>query len=135
MALSANTGATFSGYDVGNAYCESSPDDDTPVYVEQPPEMHERDPEEYVYRLRKSLYGCGFSGRTWERVTNEFMVNELGFKMLATERSVFTKIVNGSQIIVATYVDAWFEDKLRSRFKAIEAARNLEWFLSMGLKQ
>ena len=147
MALSANTGATFSGYDVGNAYCESSPDDDTPVYVEQPPEMHERDPEEYVYRLRKSLYGCGFSGRTWERLTNEFMVNELGFKMLATERSVFTKVVNGSQIIIGCYVDdflcltkdeqlrAWFESKLRSRFKTIESSHNLEWILNMGLKQ
>ena len=75
------------------------------------------------------------------------MVNELGFKMLATERSIFTKVVNGSQIIVATYVDdficltkdeqlrAWFEDKLCSRFKAIESARNLEWILNMGLKQ
>ena len=121
IALSTNTGETFGGYDVGNAYCESSPDDDTPVYVEQPPEMHEKDPEEYVYRLRKSLYGCGFSGRTWERVTNEFMVDKLKFTMLNSERSVFIKVVNGREITVAAYVDdfcvltkdgqlrAWFE--------------------------
>ena len=75
------------------------------------------------------------------------MVNELGFKMLATERSVFTKIVNGSQIIIGCYVDdflcltkdeqlrAWFESKLRSRFKTIESSHNLEWILNMGLKQ
>ena len=147
IALSANTGETFSGYDVGNAYCESSPDDDTPVYVEQPPEMHEKDPEEYVYRLRKSLYGCGFSGRTWERVTNEFMVDKLKFTMLNSERSVFIKVVNGRKITVAAYVDdfcvltkdeqlrAWFESELRARFKRIEASRRLEWILNMKLTQ
>ena len=36
---------------------------------------------------------------------NEFMVTELGFKMLNTERSVFMKVVNGERIICAIYVD------------------------------
>ena len=145
LSISANSGETFSGYDVGNAYCESSPDDDTPVYVTQPQEMEEADPEEFCYRLRKSLYGCGFSGRTWERVMNEFMVTELGFKMLNTERSVFMKVVNGERIICAIYVDdivcltkneqlrAWFEKSLLSRFTRVEVNRDLNWILNMQL--
>ena len=73
LAISASTGEKFSQADIGNAYIESSPDDDTPVYVEQAPGLEEMDPEEYVYRHRKSLYGMPFSGRTFQRVMEEFM--------------------------------------------------------------
>ena len=108
--------------------------------------MEEADPEEFCCRLRKSLYGCGFSGRTWERVMNEFMVDTLKFKMLNTERSVFIKVVNGQRIICAVYVDdivcltkdeqlrAWFEKELISRFNKVEVNNNLDWILNMKLQ-
>ena len=66
------------------------------------------------------------------------MVDKRKFTMFNSEKSVFIKVVNGSKITVAAYVDdfcvltkdeqlrAWFESELRARFKRIEASRRLE---------
>ena len=104
LAISAQTGEQVDKADVGNAYLESAPDDDTPVYVSQPQGMEQADPEKYVWRLRKSLYGMPFSGRTFQRVMEEFMVS-LGFKRFASDKCVYIKWKNGERIIVLTYVD------------------------------
>ena len=48
LALSAVTNEQISKADIGNAYLESSPDEDMPVYVTQAPGVEEEDPNGYV---------------------------------------------------------------------------------------
>ena len=63
LNISANTGEQISQADIGNAYVESSPDEDTPIYTTLAPGLEEKDPSEYVYKLKRSLYGIPISGR------------------------------------------------------------------------
>ena len=49
--IAAHTDEKFTSADIGNAYIESKPDEDTPIFVEQPratPELIENYPEDYV---------------------------------------------------------------------------------------
>ena len=85
LQVAAITGDHISQADIGNAYVESSPDEDTPIYTTLVPGMEEMDPKEYVYKMKRSLYGIPFSGRTFQRVMEEFM-NSLGFKRCATDK-------------------------------------------------
>ena len=144
LAISASTGEKFSQADIGNAYIENSPDDDTPVYVEQAPGLEEMDPEEYVYRLRKSLYGMPFSGRTFQRVMEEFM-DTIVFRRCISDKCVYIKWSNGKRIIVMTYVDdlvcltgceklrEWWNGELRKRFKKVTFNDECDWLLNMKI--
>ena len=144
LALSAVTNEQISKADIGNAYLESSPDEDMPVYVTQAPELEEQDPDEYVYKLKKSLYGMPFSGRTFQRVMEEFMVT-LGFKRCKSDKCVYIKWVNGERIIVLTYVDdlismtgsdylrQWWKDQLNKRFAKVAYEDNTDWILNMTI--
>ena len=144
LNISAITGEKISQADIGNAYVESSPDSDTVVHTTQCPGMEEMDPKEYVYRMKKSLYGIPFSGRTFQRVMEEFMIS-LGFKRCMSDKCVYIKWVNGERIIVLTYVDdlismtnsaslrTWWKDSLRKRFQKVTFNDECEWILNMKL--
>ena len=90
LNIAAITGEQISQADIGNAYVESSPDEDTEIFVTQAPGLEEMDPKEYVYKMNKSLYGIPFSGRTFQRVMEEFLTGPqgLGFKRCITEKCV-----------------------------------------------
>ena len=146
LNISAITGEKISQADIGNAYVESEPDEDTSIFTTQAPGMEEMDPNEYVYRMRKSLYGIPFSGRTFQRVMEEFMTN-IGFKRCATDKCVYIKWVNGERIIVLTYVDdlismshsdtlrQWWKDELSKRFKKVTFEDKCEWILNMKVER
>ena len=133
LNIAAITGEQISQADIGNAYVESSPDEDTEIFVTQAPGLEEMDPKEYVYKMNKSLYGIPFSGRTFQRVMEEFLTGPqgLGFTRCITDKCVYTKWVKGERIVVLTYVDdlirmthseklrKWWKDSLHSRFKKI----------------
>ena len=87
-ALSAVTNEQISKADIGNAYFESSPDEDMPVYATQAPELEEKDPNGYVYKFKRCLYGMPFSGRTFQRVMEELMI-DLGFKRFKSDKCVY----------------------------------------------
>ena len=144
LNISANTGEQISQADIGNAYVESSPDEDTPIYTTLAPGLEEKDPSEYVYKLKRSLYGIPFSGRTFQRVMEEFM-HTLGFKRCVSDKCVYIKWVNGQRIIVLTYVDdlismtgsealrKWWKEALSKRFKKMTFVDNCEWILNMKI--
>ena len=146
LNISAITGEKISQADIGNAYVESEPDEDTSIFTTQAPGMEEMDPNEYVYRMRKSLYGIPFSGRTFQRVMEEFMTN-IGFKRCATDKCVYIKWINGERIIVLTYVDdlismshsdtlrQWWKDELTKRFKKVTFEDKCEWILNMKVER
>ena len=91
----------------------------------------------YVWRLRKSLYGMPFSGRTFQRVMEEFMTG-LGFKRFASDRCVYIKWVHGKRIIVLTYVGdlismtgcdtlrTWWRGELDKRFRKVTHEPNTD---------
>ena len=83
------TGEKISQADIGNAYVKSSTDSDKVVHTTQCPGMEEMGPKEYVYRMKNSLYGIPFSGWTFQRAMEEFMIS-LGFKQCMTDKCVYT---------------------------------------------
>ena len=138
LQIAAITDEHISQADIGNAYVESSPDEDTPIYTTLVPGMEEMDPKEYVYKMKRSLYGIPFSGRTFQRVMEEFM-DSLKFNRCATDKCAYIKWVNGERIIVLTYVDdlicftksdklrKWWHKSLNDRFKSVAITENCEW--------
>ena len=68
LSIAAVTKEQVSQADIGNAYVENSPDEETAVYCTQAPGLAEADPNEYVYKMNRSLYGISFSGRTFQRI-------------------------------------------------------------------
>ena len=77
MDIAAHTDEKFTSADIGNAYIESKPDEDTPIFVEHPretPELIEKNPENYVYKLMRCLYGMSFAGRSFQRMIDDIMI-------------------------------------------------------------
>ena len=146
LSISAVTGEKISQADIGNAYVESSPDEDTTVYCTQAPGLEEADPKDYVYKMNRSLYGIPFSGRTFQRVLEEFM-DSLGFKRCVSDKCVYIKWVNGQRIIVLTYVDdlismtnsdtlrQWWKDALSQRFNKVTFNDECKWILNMKVNR
>ena len=146
LNISNETGEQISQADIGNAYVESSPDSDVNIYTTLAPGMEDLDPKEYVYRMKKSLYGIPFSGRTFQRVMEEFM-DKLGFQKCATDKCTYIKWVNGERIIVLTYVDdlismtksdhlrKWWKSELSKRFKVVTFEDKCEWILNMKIER
>ena len=146
LNISNETGEQISQADIGNAYVESSPDSDVNIYTTLAPGMEDLDPKEYVYRMKKSLYGIPFSGRTFQRVMEEFMI-KLGFQRCTTDKCTYIKWVNGERIIVLTYVDdlismtksdylrQWWKSELSKRFKVVTFEDKCEWILNMKIER
>ena len=146
LSIAAVTNEQISQADIGNAYVESSPDEDTAVYCTQAPGLEEADPNEYVYKMNRSLYGIPFSGRTFQRVIEEFM-HSLGFKRCVSDKCVYIKWVNGKRIVVLTYVDdlismtscdklrQWWKDSLAARFKKVTFSDECKWILNMKVNR
>ena len=60
--------------------------------------------ENYVCKLKKSLYGLNQSPRQWYKWFDSFMLLH-GFKKFEYDRCVYIKIVDGSPIYLLLYVD------------------------------
>jgi len=150
MAIAAHTDEKFTSADIGNAYIESKPDEDTPIFVEQPretPELIEKNPEHYVYKLKRCLYGMPFAGRSFQRMIDEIMIDS-GFNRMKSERCVWIKYRNEEspdRIIVTTYVDDLiiltkhedmrqdFLNVLKKKFAKVTIEDNLNWILNIKM--
>jgi hypothetical protein len=60
--------------------------------------------ENFVCRLKKSLYGLKQSPRQWYKRFDSFMISH-GFKRSDYDSRVYLKTVNGSAIYLLLYVD------------------------------
>ena len=150
MAIAAHTDEKFTSADIGNAYIESKPDEDTPIFVEQPretPELIEKNPEHYVYKLKRCLYGMPFAGRSFQRMIDEIMRGS-GFNRMKSERCVWIKYrheESPDRIIVTTYVDDLiiltkhedmrqdFINVLKEKFAKVTIEDNLNWILNIKM--
>ena len=96
--------------------------------------------------MNRSLYGIPFSGRTFQRVLEEFM-DSLGFKRCVSDKCAYIKWVNGQRIIVLTYVDdlismtnsdtlrQWWKDALSQRFNKVTFNDECKWILNMKVNR
>jgi hypothetical protein len=74
------------------------------IYIDQPEGFMVHGKENFVCKLKKSLYGLKKSPRQWYKRFDSFMISN-GFKKSRYDRCVYIKFVNGSPIYLLLYVD------------------------------
>ena len=74
------------------------------IYMDQPEGFIVPSKENYVCKLKKSLYGLKQSPRQWYKRFDSFMLLH-GFKRSEYDSCVYIKIVDGSPIYLLLYVD------------------------------
>ena len=74
------------------------------IYMDQPEGCIVPGKENFVCKLKKSLYGLKQSPRQWYKRFDSFMLSH-GFKKSEYDSSVYIKIVDGSPIYLLLYVD------------------------------
>jgi hypothetical protein len=128
--------------DVKTAYLNANID--CLIYMQQPVGYIETDVkgQNLVCKLNKSLYGLKQSGRNWNNVLHDFLVN-IGFEQSFADQCLYTRYKDNIKIILIIYVDdiilaasnnAVLDDvkiSLCNRFKMKDLGK-LSWFLGMG---
>lgn len=74
------------------------------VYMRQPPGFVVVGKEEYVCRLRRSIYGLRQSARCWHRKLNE-VLTKYGFKPSAADQCLYTKDGTAGRDLLIVHVD------------------------------
>nr|ABA96191.1 retrotransposon protein, putative, Ty1-copia subclass [Oryza sativa Japonica Group] len=74
------------------------------IYMDQPEGFIVPGKEDYVCKLKRSLYGLKQSPRQWYKRFDSFMLSH-GFKRSEFDSCVYIKFVNGSPIYLLLYVD------------------------------
>ena len=125
IAIAVELGWQMHQIDITAAYLNGTLTDET--YMEQPSPFVEEGKEDYVCKLKRSIYGLHQSGREWNNCLDEFL-KEIGLKESIADPCVYYNIEQG--LIVGVYVDDKFlivrdtevlnnfKTKLLNRFKA-----------------
>jgi hypothetical protein len=74
------------------------------IYINQPEGFVIPRKANFVYRLKKSLYGLNKSPRQWYKKFDSFMLSH-GFKRCDYDSYAYLKTINGSAIYLLLYVD------------------------------
>ena len=90
-------------YDVPNAFLQSPMD--TPVYLRQPAGYVERGKEDYVWCLKKCVYGLKQASLMWRSTFHDFIVDELGLYEIEMDSCVYFKRTDEYVVIMCVYVD------------------------------
>ena len=146
LTLAACEDLVLEAMDIGNAFLNADMPEDQRVYMEQPVGFVEKGKEDWVWLLRKSLYGLKQAGRLWNKELDAFIVS-LGFTRMVSDPCLYVKrSKSGRLIILSTYVDdipslharqdaaEWAE--IKQQFKAkykIKFLGETEWLLSMRI--
>ena len=92
----------FEQLDVKTVFLHGELDEE--IYRDQPEGFIVPGKENYVYKLKRSLYGLKQSPRQWYKRFDSFMLSH-GFKRSEYDRCVYINIVDGSPIYLLLYVD------------------------------
>ena len=87
--------------DISSAYLNGKLKEE--VYMQQPEGFEEKTPD-WVWRLRKSLYGLKQAGRCWHEKLHS-VLSKLGFERLSCEHSVWVYLRDGVRLIIPVFVD------------------------------
>lgn len=104
MQLAVQYNLTVHQMDVKTAYLNAPIDCE--LFVEQPEgfAVSNKDGDELVCKLNKSLYGLKQSGRNWNGVLHSYLISD-GFTQSQSDTCVYTKISNDSMTILIIWVD------------------------------
>ena len=104
LAIAARNNWPVDTFDFDSAYLNCVLGDDEIIYLEQPPGYETDDPNHWVWRLYKSLYGLKQGAKNWYEALRKAL-DELGFERTEADHGVFVKKAPGNIIIVAVHVD------------------------------
>ena len=90
--------------DVSTAFLNAKLDPKEWVYMRQPEGFAVKGKEHLVCHVKRALYGLKQSGRMWSLELFKTM-EELGFKKVASDPSVFVFAKDGTRILLPVYVD------------------------------
>ena len=102
LALAACEDMHLRFIDVSNAFLNG--EIDAEVYMRQP-EGFERGGRNTVLRLNKAIYGLKQASRQWKQKLVQILVDELGFKEIYSDASLYVFQKDGVRIIMPVYVD------------------------------
>ena len=127
IALSVQRKLQLHQMDITAAFLNGELNED--VYMKQPQGFEDNNRKDYVYKLKKSLYGLKQSSRCWNSVLHEHL-KSMGFCQTAGDPCIYIRDDNGEIFIIAVHVDdlimagstkekiAEVKNKIASRFKA-----------------
>ncbi|KAL7278120.1 hypothetical protein ACG7TL_008091 [Trametes sanguinea] len=141
LALAALEDLELESVDISSAYLNGELKEE--VYMKQPEGFEEKSPD-WVWRLRKSLYGLKQAGRCWHEKLHE-VLTKLGFDRLVCEHSVWVYLRDGVRIIIPVFVDditiaskskdsiQRVKDELRAHFKLRDLGPT-SWLLGVKIE-
>ena len=103
LAMVAHQDLELEQLDVKTAFLHGELEED--IYMTQPDGFQVPEKEDYVCKLKKSLYGLKQSPRQWYKRFDGFMI-EIGYNRSPYDCCVYhSKLKNGSYIYLVLYVD------------------------------
>ena len=102
LSIAAKEDLELRSVDISMAFTHGELDEE--MYMKQPPGFEVKGPE-YVCRLIKSIYGLHQSARCWNKKIHKILTEELGFKRLESDRSIYLYGNGDTRIIMPIYVD------------------------------
>jgi hypothetical protein len=115
------------------------------VYVEQPSSFEDDKKPNYIYKLKKTLYGLKQVLRAWYERLRDFLLSK-GFKMGKVDTTFFTKKIEKGLFVLQIYVDdiifgstnqdfcEEFGEMMANEFK-MSMIGQLSYFLGLQIKQ
>ena len=117
------------------------------IFIEQPKGFQELSENgvKLVYRLKKSLYGLKQSGRNWNKVLDEYLIND-GFVRNPVDHCVYRKQIGDDLMVVVVWVDDLllasnstnminqFKENMKCKFRMKDLGK-ISYFLGIDFKQ
>ena len=91
--------------DISNAYLQAPlrVEEGKEVYMEPPPGIDIG--KDNIFRVVKSLYGSKNGAADFHAVLSDHLINKMGFERCPAEPSLFRRVRDGQECMIATYVD------------------------------
>jgi len=91
-------------FDFHSTFLNSYLDVDEDIYMEQPPNHAAADPDHYVVKLYKSIYGLKQAGKKWYDSLSRSLA-DIGFQKSEADPAIFYAHVGDEVVILAIHVD------------------------------
>src|SRR6266436_1298297 len=130
-------------FDFHSAFLNGELDIDEDIYIEQPPHHAITDPDHYIVKLHKSIYGLKQAGRKWYNSLS-CSLTDIGFQKSEVDPVIFYAHVGNNVIILAIHVDDYtitgsleplqkdFKARIGNKFKLADLGLIL-WLLSFAI--
>jgi hypothetical protein len=105
LAIAARNDWPVDAFDFDSAYLNSILDDeDETIYLEQPPHYPTMDPNRYIWKLLKTLYGLKQGAKNWYDALCKALA-DMGFQRAEADHGIFFNRIGADIIVLAVHVD------------------------------